>query len=83
MLPMDWMWKNSCTRLGRIGSNSTDLGTRRNLINGIKNIRALERKYNENSNIIEKLEIDLFKSIMAVRSSTRQCEVLNTMESTE
>jgi hypothetical protein len=34
-------------------------------------------------NIIEKLEIDLFKSIMAVRSSTRQCEVLNTMESTE
>jgi hypothetical protein len=49
MLPMDWMWKKSCTRLGRIGSNSTDLGISENLINGIKNIKTLEREYNENS----------------------------------
>jgi len=34
-------------------------------------------------NIIEELEIDLFKFIMVVKSSTRQCEVLSTMESTE
>jgi len=42
------MWKNSCTRLGHIGSNSTNLKTSENLIDGIKNIRALEREYNEN-----------------------------------
>jgi hypothetical protein len=34
-------------------------------------------------NTIEKLENDLFKFIMVVRSSTRQCEVLSTMKSTK
>jgi hypothetical protein len=34
-------------------------------------------------NIIEELETDLFKFVMAVKSSTRQCEVLSTMESIE
>jgi hypothetical protein len=31
-------------------------------------------------NINEELEIDFFKFFMAVRSSTRQCEVLSTMD---
>jgi hypothetical protein len=43
------MWKNSCIRLDRTWSNSMALGTRKNLIDGIRNIRALERKCNENS----------------------------------
>jgi hypothetical protein len=34
-------------------------------------------------NIIEELEIDLLKFIIAMRSSTTQCEVLSTMESIE
>jgi hypothetical protein len=34
-------------------------------------------------NTIEELEIDLFKFIMAMKSSTRQCEVLSIMESTK
>ncbi len=34
-------------------------------------------------NIIEKLETNLFKFVMVVKSSTRQREVLNTMESIE
>jgi hypothetical protein len=34
-------------------------------------------------NIIKELEIDMFKFVMVVRSSTTQYEVLNTMESIE
>jgi NADH:ubiquinone oxidoreductase subunit B-like Fe-S oxidoreductase len=34
-------------------------------------------------NIIKELEIDMFKFVMVVRSSTRQCEVLNTMGTIE
>jgi hypothetical protein len=34
-------------------------------------------------NIIKELEIDMFKFVMVVRSSTRQYEVLNTVESIE
>jgi hypothetical protein len=34
-------------------------------------------------NIIKELEIDMFKFVTVVKSSTRQCEVLNTMESTK
>jgi hypothetical protein len=43
------MWKKSCIRLGRTWSNCTALGTKKNLIDGIRNIKALEREYNENS----------------------------------
>jgi len=43
----------------------------------------MERTHIENSKHNGRVEIDLFKFVMVMRSSTRACEVLNTIESTK
>ncbi len=76
MIPIPWMWKNSCIRLGSTWSNSTPLhiNSKNETLETSKN--ATNSKKNR-----KRWKTYLFKSIMAVNNSISPWNVSSKIES--